>query len=66
MTVKIDKYYIEENNGNYHIYDKSYYKDRLIIRFELESSEKNKQLAEELLQILNTGGYEWKEVSTDD
>lgn len=58
MTVQIDKYYIKNNDGSYYIYDKSYYKDRLIIRIDLESGEKSKWLAKELLQILNTGRYE--------
>lgn len=63
MNVKIDKYYIKENNGIYCIYDKSYYQHRLIIRFDLENSKKNKRLAEKVLQILNTGRYEWEDLN---
>ena len=61
MTVQIDKYYIEEqSNGVYVIYDRASFKDRAIIKFELKEIEKNRELALNCLQILNTGKYEYK------
>ena len=56
MTVKIDKYSLEEYKGNYYIYNRA--NGKRIISIESPNQYFNKALGETILKELNTGKYE--------
>ena len=56
MTVKVNKYTLEEYKGNYYIFNRV--TGNRIISLEERNSKFNKKLGEAILQELNTGKYE--------
>lgn len=56
MTVKIDKYSLEEYKGYYYIYNRA--NGKRIISIESSHQYFNKALGETVLKELNTGKYE--------